>query len=167
MPDMEHGEQLWSKKPQSKQWRQGKREYWLLSMVRIRLWLSQRHVFVLLPLRVWQGIALWCKHHPSLDVTNGARQLMKDQRVLQFLLGKFKGTGEKRKRTSMGLVAMTTLGQWDAEGGRIAGLSCTVLLELSNPEVSPESANVKDLPLRPWKPGEGGQPWSRAGDKDS
>lgn len=49
----------------------------------------------------------------------------------------------------------------------LAGLSCTALLELSNPEPSPECADAKDLPLRAWKPGEGGQPWSRAGDKDS
>lgn len=84
------------------QWGQGKREYWLLSMVRIRFWLSQRHISVLSG-RVWQGIALCCKHHPSLDVTNGASQLMKDQCVLQFLLGKRKGTEKKRKRISVGL----------------------------------------------------------------
>lgn len=44
---------------------------------------------------------------------------------------------------------------------------CPALLELSGPETSPECANAKDLPLRAWKPGEGGQPWSRAGHKDS
>lgn len=38
---------------------------------------------------------------------------------------------------------------------------------VEQPETSPECASAKDLPLRAWKLGEGEQPWSRAGDKDS